>query len=179
MHIRHTLAATLAAGSLLALAPAAATASTTQAPTASSAATACPTDWGSLAKSAGAITTGSVTAYRAGRHACYDRLVVDTTGSTAGYSVGYVSTVTAEGSGKPVPVAGGARLQVTTLKSVTRAPAMPSVAGFTTFRQVAWAGSFEAHTTVGLGVRARLPFRAFTVTDATGSRLVIDVAHTW
>jgi hypothetical protein len=32
---------------------------------------------------------------------------------------------------------------------------------------------------MGLGVRARLPFRAFTIQDATGSRLVIDVAHRW
>ena len=34
---------------------------------------------------------------------------------------------------------------------------MPNVAGYRTFRQVAWAGSFEGQTTVGLGVRARLP----------------------
>jgi len=32
---------------------------------------------------------------------------------------------------------------------------------------------------MGLGVRARLPFRVFTLTDATTSRLVIDVAHHW
>jgi len=44
----------------------------------------------------------------------------------------------------------------------------------------AYAGSFEATTTVGLGVRARLPFRVFVLAGpATGSRLVIDVAHRW
>ena len=32
-----------------------------------------------------------------------------------------------------------------------------------TFRQVAWAGSFEGQTTLALGVRARLPFRVFTL----------------
>ena len=30
------------------------------------------------------------------------------------------------------------------------------------------------------GVRARLPFRVFTLTGPdSGSRLVIDIAHTW
>ena len=54
------------------------------------------------------------------------------------------------------------------------------MAGYSTFRQVAWAGSFEGQTTVGLGVRARLPFRVFALTGpGTGSRLVIDVAHRW
>ena len=52
--------------------------------------------------------------------------------------------------------------------------------GYRTFRQVAWAGSFEGRTTVGLGVRAWLPFRVFTLTGPdSGSRLVIDIAHTW
>ncbi len=54
-----------------------------------------------------------------------------------------------------------------------------NVAGYPTFRQVAWAGSFEGQTTLGLGVRARLPFRVFTIQDATTSRLVIDVANHW
>jgi len=49
------------------------------------------------------------------------------------------------------------------------------VSGFQTFRQVAWAGSFEGTTTVGLGVRARLPFRVFSLSD----RIVVDVAHFW
>lgn len=54
------------------------------------------------------------------------------------------------------------------------------MAGYRTFRQVAYAGSFEATTTVGLGVRARLPFRVFVLAGpGTGARLVIDVAHRW
>jgi hypothetical protein len=52
---------------------------------------------------------------------------------------------------------------------------MPNVAGYTTFRQVGWGGSFEGYSTVGLGVRARLPFRVFR----NGSDLVVDVAHRW
>ncbi len=41
-------------------------------------------------------------------------------------------------------------------------------------------GTFEGYTTVGLGVRARLPFRVFELAGpGTGSRLVVDVAHRW
>ena len=52
--------------------------------------------------------------------------------------------------------------------------------GWTTFRQVAYAGSFEGQTSFGLGVRARLPFRVFTLAGpGAGSRIVVDVAHRW
>ena len=45
---------------------------------------------------------------------------------------------------------------------------------------MAFAGTFEAVTQIGLGVRARLPFRVFTLDGpGNGSRLVIDVAHRW
>lgn len=167
------LTALAAAGTLLAT-PAAAT-------TATASATTCSTAWGSLAKTSSPMATGRVTGVRAGRHACFDRLVVDMTGRAPGYDVRYVSTVYADGSGFPVPVSGGARLAVVVRKGATSVPAMPSVAGFTTFRQVRWAGSFEGQTTLALGVRARLPFRVFTLYDAATnrSRFVVDVAHTW
>jgi hypothetical protein len=58
-----------------------------------------------------------------------------------------------------------------------------NVAGFSTFRQVAWAGSFEGQTTLALGVRARLPVRVFVLNGVPasdlGPRMVIDVAHRW
>ena len=57
---------------------------------------------------------------------------------------------------------------------------LTDVTGYRTFRQVAWAGTFEGYTTLGLGVRARLPFRVLQLPGpGTGSRVVIDVAHTW
>ena len=103
----------------------------------------------------------------------------------------YVDQVRIDGAGVVVPLRGGARLEVTaavpaydgagrpTYRPANRAE-LVSVAGYRTFRQVAWAGSFEGMTTVGLGVRARLPFRVFTLAGpGTGSRLVIDVAHRW
>jgi hypothetical protein len=54
------------------------------------------------------------------------------------------------------------------------------VTGWQTFRQIAWAGSFEGQSTIGLGVRAKLPFRVLVLQGpGAGSRFVIDVAHRW
>jgi hypothetical protein len=54
------------------------------------------------------------------------------------------------------------------------------VTGYRTFRQVAFLGTFEGYTTIGLGVRARLPFRVQVLAGpGAGSRLVIDVGHRW
>jgi hypothetical protein len=101
-----------------------------------------------------------------------------------------VDRVRQEGSGFAVPLRGGARLQVTVVAPAydnyrqTYRPAnrseLVNVAGFQTFRQIAWAGSFEGQSTIGLGVRARLPYRVFVVQGpGAGSRFVIDVAHRW
>ncbi|KGN32143.1 hypothetical protein N802_11215 [Knoellia sinensis KCTC 19936] len=169
-------AAALALGLVASTAPAAVGASS------ASAAPYCGITWGSLTKSSTTMKATTVRGLRAGRHACFDRLVIDQRGPATGYHVRYVPQVTQDGSGNVVPVAGGAKLQVITRAArYTTPPAMPNVSGFRTFRQVKWAGSFEGQSTVGLGVRARLPFRVFTINDrATGtSRLVIDVAHRW
>jgi hypothetical protein len=135
----------------------------------------CSVTWGSLAKTSTTNLAGSVSAVRAGRHDCFDRLVLDNTRTGLGYRVSYVRQVTQDGSGFAVPLKGGAFLQVVDVAGATRRLPMPSVGGYRTFRQVAWAGSFEGYTTVGLGVRARLPFRVFRWSN----HLVIDVAHTW
>lgn len=55
---------------------------------------------------------------------------------------------------------------------VRRQTRLPDARGYRTFRQVGFGGSFEGYTTVGLGVRARLPFRVLTV----GTDVVVDVA---
>ena len=155
---------------------------------------ACATTWGSLPQHLARTTVKQVTDVRAGRHRCYDRLVVDVGGKgrgRLGYYVAYVDRVVFDGSGRRVPLRGGARLQV-----VVNAPAydvhadptytpddqreLADVTGYQTFRQIAWAGTFEGQTSLGLGVRARLPVRAFVLTDADGGRrLVVDVAHSW
>jgi hypothetical protein len=168
-------------------------------PAAASAAPRCDTTWGSLSKvnAGNQPVTGTVLSdVRAGRHACYDRLVLDIRGATSFHSwrVEYVPQVRQEASGRPLPLRGGAFLQIavgasdhTTSGALTYHPVdrreLVDVAGFRTFRQVAWAGSFEGISQIGLGVRARLPFRVFALagTPATGvgARVVIDVAHQW
>jgi hypothetical protein len=95
---------------------------------------------------------------------------------------------------QPVEAQGGADLQI-----IVEAPAyddhgrptyvpadrerVVDVEGYQTFRQVSWAGSYEGRTTLGLGVRARLPFRTFTLLGRSGrdqaTRLVVDVGHHW
>jgi len=151
----------------------------------------CGITWGSLDKSASTASNAPVTNLRSGRHDCYDRLVVDVAGSRAGYTVRYVSAVTAQGSGNVVPLRGGAFLQIDLTIPAYDSSGRPTynpgnqrelvdLAGYRTFRQAAWGGSFEGYTTVGLGVRARLPFRVLTLEGpGSGSRLVIDVAHQW
>lgn len=133
---------------------------------------------------------------RAGQHPCYDRVVVDLHGpgtDSVSYDVRYVG-VTTQGAGQPVPLRGGAELRLIVRAPAYDATGTPTVAardgsevvdvtGFRTLREVAWAGSFEGQTALGIGTRAQLPFRVFTLTGAPGSdqgmRLVVDVAHRW
>jgi hypothetical protein len=172
--------------------------STTKATTVTKAATvtsSCPKGWGSLpesgSRSGKPADPNAMTNVRSGRHACYDRLVVDFRGGSIGYSVRYVKAVSMDASGAPVPLRGGAKLQVivrppdySPAGQTTYWPAnqreLVNVTGYRTLRQVAWAGSFEGQTTLGVGVRARLPFRTFTLAGpGSNSRLVIDIAHHW
>ncbi len=147
----------------------------------------CGQVWGSEAEAAGDMSAGTLTDVRAGRHRCFDRLVLDVDEPLTGWSVRYVDQVLQDGSGRVVPVGGGARLEV-----VARVPVLATdsffvgpgvlvdVSRYQTFRQVAWAGSYEGVSTVALGVRGRLPFRAFVLPGpGDGSRLVIDVGHRW
>ncbi|TLM83696.1 hypothetical protein FDW83_09610 [Pseudarthrobacter sp. NamE2] len=158
---------------------------------ASAATSYCGLEWGSLAKTAPGMSTASVTNVRTGQQPCFDRLVVDLNGPVKGYTVGYVPEIIQDGSGFRIPVYGNARLQITVNApsydsngNLTYNPAakaeLSNVAGYQTFRQVVYAGSFEGSTSMGLGVRARLPFRVFTLDGpGSGSRLIVDVAHRW
>jgi hypothetical protein len=133
---------------------------------------------------------------RAGQHECSDRVVFHLNGpDPVGYSVRYVDVVREDGSGRAVPVAGAAALQV-----VINAPALgqdshgyvdkvlaepgadfytpTQLAGWSSLREVRYAGSFEGQTTIAVGVRARVPFRVFTVLDRSGDyrSVVLDLA---
>jgi hypothetical protein len=168
---------------------------TTQSANASStvATASCPRGWGSLPKAGNrsGMAEGALTNVRAGRHACFDRLVIDIRDRGTSYRIRYVPAVTQDASGKPVPLRGGAKLQIIVSPPdvdlaghQTYFPAnrreLVNTTGYRTLRQVAWAGTFEGQTTLGVGVRARLPFRVFTLAGpGTNTRLVVDVAHRW
>ncbi|MPZ71917.1 MAG: hypothetical protein GEU74_01595 [Nitriliruptorales bacterium] len=156
------------------------------------AAAACATQWGSLKKTNSAHPDSVIVTARAGEHACFDRLVVELDGKAPGYVVRYVKKFVPDASGRVVELRGAATLQITMLGArahddegrPTYAPArrreMLPVRDYRTFRQAYWGGTFEGTTVVGLGVRARLPFRVFKLKGpGSHSRLVIDVAHRW
>jgi hypothetical protein len=154
----------------------------------------CGIRWGSLPKRhlVYAYTTATIENLRAGRHDCFDRLVVDLGPRRSGlpgpqgdgYQIRY-------GSGGRLTIKGSAVLSVVLNAAAhdddyrpTYQPRDPKravdVTGFRTFRQVAFLGTFEAQTEMAIGVRARLPFRVFVLSGpGAGSRLVIDVAHRW
>jgi hypothetical protein len=154
-----------------------------------SAAPYCGITWGSTAKTAADTGTGEVvTNARAGRHDCYDRFVVDLSAARSGYDVRYVTAVYPEGEGPAIPLSGGAKLQVvvkspayndngTPTYSVPVGAKLPGIdlTGYRTLKDAKFAGSFEGQTSFGLGVRARLPFRAFFSTN----HVVVDIAHQW
>jgi hypothetical protein len=160
--------------------------------------TACATQaWGTGAKNGSPMMSAApLYLVRVGQHPCYDRVVFDVNGPEAvGYTARYVPVVQADGSGQPVPVAGRAALEV-----VVRAPMLgtdsqghqpgsgvPAVgenlvprsrlAGWSSLRQVVYAGSFEGQTTTAIGVRARLPFRMFVTGNRGYRHIVVDIAH--
>jgi hypothetical protein len=160
-------------------------------PAAATAGPYCGIRWGSLPEAHGDMSQAPLVNVRAGQHSCFDRLVLDMRGKADGYRVEYVSAVRSDGSGAVIPVRGGAKLQITLLApahdanyNLTFRPAnrneVVNVAGWRTFRQVVFNSTYEGITTLGLGVRARLPFRVFTLDGpGSGSRIVIDVAHNW
>jgi hypothetical protein len=110
-------------------------------------------------------------------------------GSAAqGYRVEYVPNVYADGSGQLIPLAGGAKLHIVAMAPAYNSNGQPTypgvvgrqlpsvnLTGYQTFRDAKYAGSFEGQTSVGLGVRARLPFRILVLDN----RLIVDVAHNW
>lgn len=156
-------------------------------------ATSCETGWGSLLKAKPASDYDPLVNIRTGRHVCFDRMVFDvrdvTPGDKIGFRVSYVREIHQDGSGHLIRVRGGAVLEVriaapsydpNTGRPVYQARAgqrLPGVdlTSYQTFRDARFVGSFEGDTQVGLGVRAKLPFRVFQV----GDRLVVDVAHRW
>jgi hypothetical protein len=184
-------------------APTPASAEPTTAPSSALAATAttvpqaqapdCAISWGSLAKTADSTEVALLTNVRADQHACFDRLVLDYAGHADGFQVQYVSAIRGVNLPAPVDLRGDALLEIVVQTpygedepafSTSYSPSDPrelvDVASWRTFRQVSLVEVYEDQVTLGLGVRARLPFRVFTLDGpGPGSRIVIDVAHGW
>ncbi|WP_433004884.1 AMIN-like domain-containing (lipo)protein [Kribbella sp. CA-294648] len=191
IHIRKPIRTAVAVFALAAVPAGAVAVPTYAAPTTTTTAAAgCATGWGSLPEASTWQGPGQLTNVRTGRHPCFDRIVFDVKGKPSWYRVNYVPNVYTVGEGKLIPLRGGAKLQIVLLAPSydddgrpTYKPAdydeLTNVSGYRTFRQVVSAGSFEGETVIGVGVRARLPFRVFTLTGSGTGRIVVDVAHTW
>ena len=127
--------------------------------------------------------TPTLTDIRTGRHATFDRVVIDLDGAAPGYKVGYVKEVRADGSGKVVDTRGRANLLV----RLTPTDAHDSdghatydgprrfTVGYPALREVALAGDFEATVSIALGISRKNGFRVMTLSNPT--RVVVDIAH--
>ncbi len=154
--------------------------------------------WDTSEETAEPYATTALFRVRVGQHDCYDRIVLDVNGpADVGYSVRYVPVVTADGSGEPMPVAGGAALAVvahvpplgfddgghqpgrTLAETGDHLYSPDRFTGWRSLRAVRYVGFFEGQTTVAVGVRETLPFRVFSRLDPTDDsrRIVIDIAH--
>ncbi len=148
----------------------------------------CGITWGSLPKANQVMSPAALTDVRTGRHDCFDRVVFDFQGAATGYRVQYADHVFSQGKGDELSIAGGAKLDVVLFENdynidtgaVTYHPQAANLSGYRTLRDLVYGGSFGGYPPSGVGVRAHLPFRVFTLPVTAGhSRIVIDVAHQW
>jgi hypothetical protein len=153
--------------------------------------------WGTRTQSNGlAMTASPLVRTRAGRHACYDRVVFDIGGTQdVSYHVRYVPVVASDGAGEPVPVPGRAALEVIVRAPIvgteegTEAPpaSIPrigddlvgtaSLSGWESLRAVRFAGSFEGQSTIAVGVDGKRPFRVWIQERDSSRHVVLDIAH--
>lgn len=120
---------------------------------------------------------------RVGRHAHFDRIVIDLHGKTPGYAANYVHRLRYDGSGDAVPLRGRRFIAV----SVTPATAHrrdgtsvytgPDLQEYSlpTLRGVAFMGDFEGTVSFGLSLSRHAAFRV-SVLHAP-NRLVVDLRH--
>ncbi len=138
-----------------------------------------------LASSASSPQIPELVKVRAAHHRGFDRVVFEFRGGKpSSHSVRYVSTLTQDGSGTPIDLAGGAILHVVfqganahnESGATTVTPAGRFSPGLPSLKEVVPAGDFEAVVSYGLGVDHRVPFKVFELVDP--SRVVIDINTT-
>ncbi|HST63869.1 MAG TPA: hypothetical protein VLM05_01660 [Mycobacteriales bacterium] len=119
----------------------------------------------------------TVTAVTTGSHAGFDRVVFTSTAAVSSWEVRYVTQVTADPSGTPIPLAGAADILVVVHGTdwMAHPSAQPNLSpGLPALRQVRGAGEFEGVLSYGIGQQRKAGFRVFTLTGP--DRLVVDVA---
>jgi hypothetical protein len=129
---------------------------------------------------AGAQSTPTLVAVRAGGHSGFDRVVFEFRGGLPSHRVRYVDRLVQDGSGNVVAVAGAADLEVVFEGANAHDDAgSPTVSrrrfspGLTAVKEVAQVGDFEAVVTYGIGLDRRRPLAVSTLSNP--SRLVVDV----
>jgi hypothetical protein len=144
-----------------------------------------PHDWSTAPRSVTRTPTPApeVTGIRVGRHAHFDRIVIDLHGSAPSYRVRYERTLHRDASGKVVNLLGPASLRivlsanghdVNTGTSTVTTP-LRTKWRFDAVRETAVIGDFEAVFSVGVGLADKTPFRVRTLHHPT--RIVVDVHH--
>jgi hypothetical protein len=193
MMMRRILPAALALLGLVATAaPAAAATSSAPAQPAAPAVRFCGLTWGDGSIEFGPQIQGHIKAARYVQRRCFDRLALDLGSRTPdpGLHARYTRHCIQDASGQIKPMRGGAIITLTVFApdaagfpankaNLLQVPAAPSVRPF---RQVRSAGNFEGISTVCIGVKWRLPFRAKILHPAVNdgrSTIVLDVAEFW
>ena len=125
-----------------------------------------------------------MTGIRVGRHATFDRVVIDLKGKRPGYSARYVSVVRNDASGRVITMAGRYYLMLRLTPANAHDPqtgtstytgARKFWVGYPELRQVAFAGDFEGVVSIALGLAHRNGFHVFTLTGPR--RVVVDIRH--
>ncbi|HVW44910.1 MAG TPA: hypothetical protein VHC18_26535 [Amycolatopsis sp.] len=140
------------------------------------------------ASAATTTTTAELTGIRVGRHATFDRVVLDLTGPSPTVSHRFVTTLTADPSDRPVilpcPTRTERFLLVTARPAAAhnengqatyRGPGAFCTPSLRNVRAVGITGDFEGVLSIGLGLRHRAWVHVFTLTGP--SRVVIDIGR--
>ncbi|HSE61763.1 MAG TPA: hypothetical protein VLA88_05730 [Candidatus Saccharimonadales bacterium] len=146
--------------------------------------------WSTATVSDATMAVAELYNVRAAAHTCYDRIVFDINGpERAGYHAEYVDTVTSDGQGAPVPVAGKAALQFTVRAwSFAHAGHQPGRKPWRTGKelkgrvgksvaQVKFAGEHEGQCTFAIGVSSKKPFQVSTWRQGAVMHVILDIAH--
>jgi hypothetical protein len=124
----------------------------------------------------------TVVGLRVGRHASFDRVVIQLRGGLPSWNVRYVNPFRDDASGKVVHLRGRAFLDVALHGAVSHdaqgnstVPTRRILVNFPALREVNERGDFEAVETIAIGVSRRTSFRVFGVRNP--DRVVIDIDH--